>query len=336
MQHIWQIQRRHVKCIQDEPGVLLYSQTGTTTKERIVLPNYRCARGSTSLQSIHLHLNRFIPGTSANSLNFQLYLLEGLKRWNQVCHAASQAVKPPALLSYSGDLVHCVNTHSVKVLGRKLVPLFSQQPFTLTGQALQDVHPDSEETEQMLEDVGTEEELDVESFEDAGLSLSLDPTIELLDLSITRTISSASIPIPSSLHLSASRSAAAATEQHLRRDMPSGPSALPASSRLPVVLLPASKLLFLLLQLLVLQHHLPPPMLHLNNSCLWMFQTESCLAYQLSPLAQLLYFLFSQPHSQPLSLLLQLLLWLDYELSPQQHLSSNRLWMSVVSQGWTV
>ncbi|AWP11537.1 Hypothetical protein SMAX5B_009660 [Scophthalmus maximus] len=41
MQHIWQTQRRHVKCIQDEPGVLLYAQTGTTTKEGIILPNYR-------------------------------------------------------------------------------------------------------------------------------------------------------------------------------------------------------------------------------------------------------------------------------------------------------
>ncbi|XP_034436949.1 uncharacterized protein LOC117759111, partial [Hippoglossus hippoglossus] len=61
MQHIWHVQTRHVKCIQDEPGVLLYTQTGTTTKEGIVLPNYRCARGSTSLESFHLHLNKFIP-----------------------------------------------------------------------------------------------------------------------------------------------------------------------------------------------------------------------------------------------------------------------------------
>lgn len=62
MKYIWQVQKRHVKCIQDESGVLLYTQTGTTTKEGIVLPNYRCARGSTSLESFHLHLNRFIPG----------------------------------------------------------------------------------------------------------------------------------------------------------------------------------------------------------------------------------------------------------------------------------
>ena len=62
VQHIWQVQRKHVKCIQDEPGVLLYAETGTTTIEGIVLPNYRCARGSTSLESFHLHLNRCIPG----------------------------------------------------------------------------------------------------------------------------------------------------------------------------------------------------------------------------------------------------------------------------------
>ncbi|KAL0150592.1 hypothetical protein M9458_054185, partial [Cirrhinus mrigala] len=113
MQHIWQIQKKHVKCIQDEPGVLLYTVTGTTTKEGIVLPNYRCARGSTSLESFHLHLN---------SLNFQLYLLEGLNRW-------IQDLRPPLLLSYSGDLVHCVNNYSVKALGRKLVPSF--QPVSL-------------------------------------------------------------------------------------------------------------------------------------------------------------------------------------------------------------
>ncbi|XP_023272892.1 uncharacterized protein LOC111663071 [Seriola lalandi dorsalis] len=164
MQHIWQVQQRHVKCIQDEPGVLLYRETGTTTKAGIVLPNYRCARGSTSLESFHLYVNRFIPGTSANSLNFQLYLLEGLNRWNQDGEAASLAVNPPSLLSYSGDLVHCVNAHSVRVLGRELVPSF-QPPavytgeliridylFRQTGKALQDVHPDSEETDQMLED----------------------------------------------------------------------------------------------------------------------------------------------------------------------------------------
>ncbi|XP_030266267.1 uncharacterized protein LOC115577368 [Sparus aurata] len=80
MQHIWHVQKKHIKCIQDLPGVALYTKTGELTKGGLRLPVYRCARGSTSLESFHLLLNRFIPGTSANSLNFQAYLLEGLHR----------------------------------------------------------------------------------------------------------------------------------------------------------------------------------------------------------------------------------------------------------------
>ncbi|XP_053276425.1 uncharacterized protein LOC128438075 [Pleuronectes platessa] len=246
MQHIWHVQRRHVKCIQDVPGVLLYTQTGTTSKEGIVLPKYRCARGSTSIESFHLYLNRFIPGTSANSLNFQLYLLEGLNRWNQDRQAASLAGKPPG---HSGELVHGVNTNSVKVLGWKVVPSF-QPPavytgeligidylYRQTGRPLQDVHPDSEETDQMLEDVCPEEQLEDEGFEDA----LLDPTIEQLDLSSDP--SPTSFSTPSSLHPTAApprpgcSSTAAASEHHLIEyedtEMPPGPSAPPAGSLLP-------------------------------------------------------------------------------------------------------
>ncbi|RXN37609.1 hypothetical protein ROHU_001892 [Labeo rohita] len=238
MQHIWQIQKKHVKCIQDEPGVLLYTVTGTTTKEGIVLPNYRCARGSTSLESFHLHLNRFIPGTSANSLNFQLYLLEGLNRWNQDREAASLAVRPPSLLSYSADLVHCVNNLSVKVLGRKLVPSF-QPPavytgeligidylYRQTGRALQDVQPDSEETEQMLEDVGTEEELEDEGFEDS----SLDLTAGLLDPS-PATTSSAVIPTPSSLQTTAGPSASCIATDALEQQLAVDERCIPGMDR---------------------------------------------------------------------------------------------------------
>ena len=62
MEHIWRVQKHHVRCIQDLPGVRLYTEVGTATKAGVVLTRYRCARGSTSLESFHLHLNRFIPG----------------------------------------------------------------------------------------------------------------------------------------------------------------------------------------------------------------------------------------------------------------------------------
>ena len=64
MTSIWEAQKKHIACIQDPPGVSLYTRTGSTIKGGIELPNFRCARGSTSLECFHLHLNRFIPGNA--------------------------------------------------------------------------------------------------------------------------------------------------------------------------------------------------------------------------------------------------------------------------------
>ncbi|XP_038126462.1 uncharacterized protein LOC119773545 isoform X1 [Cyprinodon tularosa] len=89
IQDIWNTQMRHLSCIQDPPGVQLYTQTGTLTKGGVRLPMYRCARGSTSLESFHLHLNRFIPGTSASARYFQVFLVDGVVRWNEDRAAAA-------------------------------------------------------------------------------------------------------------------------------------------------------------------------------------------------------------------------------------------------------
>jgi hypothetical protein len=78
-----------VKCIQDPPGIELYTTTGQLKKGRVILPVFRCARGSTSLESFHLHLTRFVPGSSANAVNFQAYLLDGVTRWNASRSAAA-------------------------------------------------------------------------------------------------------------------------------------------------------------------------------------------------------------------------------------------------------
>ena len=58
----WEKAREHVNCILDPPGVQLYTEVGTITKGGVELKVYRCARGSTSLDSFHLHINHFIPG----------------------------------------------------------------------------------------------------------------------------------------------------------------------------------------------------------------------------------------------------------------------------------
>ena len=62
LKHTWAQQMAHVACIQDPQGFSLYRQIGSKSKGGVRLPVYRCARGLTSLESFHLHLNRFIPG----------------------------------------------------------------------------------------------------------------------------------------------------------------------------------------------------------------------------------------------------------------------------------
>ncbi|XP_063065738.1 NAC-alpha domain-containing protein 1-like [Engraulis encrasicolus] len=59
----WSDVRPHVRCIQDVPGVQLYTEVGYVEKPGgVTLTRYRCARGSETLQAFHLHLNKFIPG----------------------------------------------------------------------------------------------------------------------------------------------------------------------------------------------------------------------------------------------------------------------------------
>ena len=80
MKEIWESQPRHITCIQDPQGIQLYTQTGTLTKGGVILPVYRCARGSTSLESFHLHLDPFIPGRSPNEIS-RKYWQQSIQYW---------------------------------------------------------------------------------------------------------------------------------------------------------------------------------------------------------------------------------------------------------------
>ncbi|XP_078495363.1 uncharacterized protein LOC100184639 [Ciona intestinalis] len=73
-----------------------------------MLKTYRCARGSTSLESFHLHLNRFIPGINLSDLHFQTYLLDGISRWNSDLAAAAVS-SPTTISSYNATVLHAAN-----------------------------------------------------------------------------------------------------------------------------------------------------------------------------------------------------------------------------------
>ncbi|KAJ8289329.1 hypothetical protein GJAV_G00000020 [Gymnothorax javanicus] len=133
MEEIWSTQRRHLHCIQDPEGVELYAQTRQVTRGGVTLPVFRCARGSTSLESFHLHLCQFIPGTVANALHFQVYLLEGLVRWNENrARAAVQDAQRTTLRCFSAQLQHGLNQLAEEVLGRKLIEIYTP-PGEYTG-----------------------------------------------------------------------------------------------------------------------------------------------------------------------------------------------------------
>lgn len=79
------------------------------------------------------HNVNFYLGTSANSLNFQLYLLEGLHRWNQDRATAALSITPSGLHCYQGNLLHSVNRNYYKLWGKKVAPEFTP-PSQYTGE----------------------------------------------------------------------------------------------------------------------------------------------------------------------------------------------------------
>lgn len=72
---IWDSQKQYIECLQDPEGVQLYLHTGAMTRGDVILPTYRCARGSTSLESFHLHINGFIPGMNEEYIPYVFYFI---------------------------------------------------------------------------------------------------------------------------------------------------------------------------------------------------------------------------------------------------------------------
>ena len=111
---IWNEQKRHCYCIVDPEGVSLYRITGQTRKGSSVLPVYRCARGSNSLESFHLHINQMIPSNAMNAVNMQALLLDGIVRWNS--DRAAEAFGKVKLMSSDVELVERVKKHTGEFL----------------------------------------------------------------------------------------------------------------------------------------------------------------------------------------------------------------------------
>ncbi|XP_073668879.1 uncharacterized protein [Paramisgurnus dabryanus] len=176
IQQIWKEQRKHVQCIQDPENFPLYTKTGTLKKGGVELCCYRCARGSTSLESFHLHLNRFIPGTSASDAHFQAYLLEGLMRWND--DRMEDAIKgASSIRTYGSAMKEAVDKLSRTVFGKpwdeRYRPpgaytgelLGMEYLYSQTGKTLTPVLQNPEEEDRLVEEVD-DQDLQDEGFEE--------------------------------------------------------------------------------------------------------------------------------------------------------------------------
>ncbi|XP_053699560.1 uncharacterized protein LOC128746500 [Synchiropus splendidus] len=126
MSRVWEVQQKHLACIQDPPGLQLYTNTGSgLEKGDRTLDVLRCARGSSSLESFHKHQCAFIPGWRCNALHTQMYMLEGVSRWNINRSAqALQMTETSRTKIYDVRLMSSANALSNRVLGRPLLPEF--------------------------------------------------------------------------------------------------------------------------------------------------------------------------------------------------------------------
>ncbi|KAK0155426.1 hypothetical protein N1851_002228 [Merluccius polli] len=126
MRHVWEKQQKHLECLQDPAGVLLYTKVGTLQKGGKELDVLRCGRGSSSLESFHGHQCAFIPGWRCNAVHMQMYMLEGVSRWNM--GRAKEAVDvegASTLRSFDVRLMSHLNNLSRRVHGCALVSEFT-------------------------------------------------------------------------------------------------------------------------------------------------------------------------------------------------------------------
>ena len=77
------------------------------------------------MESFHLHLNKLVPGTAANALHFQTYLLDGVTRWNEDWGTASITSGEDSVHSFDTRLKEKVEDLAMTIHGRSPFSSFS-------------------------------------------------------------------------------------------------------------------------------------------------------------------------------------------------------------------
>ncbi|XP_064596848.1 uncharacterized protein LOC135463519 [Liolophura sinensis] len=121
---------------------------------------------------------RFIPGTVANDVNFQVYLLDGVYRWNEDRRRDALTSKGGAdPISYDGPLQQAVNKLSSEVPGKTFCPNFvPPKKYTAQPSGMPPVTSASERTIDTTAVLST----GVEQLQESGkeMTLSCEPTVD--------------------------------------------------------------------------------------------------------------------------------------------------------------
>ncbi|CAL9685387.1 unnamed protein product [Knipowitschia caucasica] len=115
---VWEDQRRHLPCLQNPPGLTLYTKTKTEKKGGRMLPVYQCARGKEFMKRFSQHMKKFHADKQKSPSVFQALLLDGLSRWN-AARAGKSAQSPFSVRSSA--LAHSVNQLALLVCGEKVI-----------------------------------------------------------------------------------------------------------------------------------------------------------------------------------------------------------------------
>ena len=122
---VWAKQCKHLECIQDPPGMNMYSVVKYVNCNGISLPKYKSIRGNCISDKFNLFLQKDIPGTVCTVDEFQVYLITGIAKWNIARKSESVLGQNEHIYPYYKiPLIDRMNRKHLRSYGEALYPTF--------------------------------------------------------------------------------------------------------------------------------------------------------------------------------------------------------------------
>ncbi|KAL0153055.1 hypothetical protein M9458_051654 [Cirrhinus mrigala] len=116
----WATASKHLRCMQDPPGIQLYVSVKVVVLNGVRLNKYRCRRGSNSLEGLHSHLYNAIPSQRCGVMPFQVYLIAFAVQWNS-------RMKSLRVAGGHGRQTWCMDPRQIQRLNQQADVLFGKE-----------------------------------------------------------------------------------------------------------------------------------------------------------------------------------------------------------------